>query len=191
MIFSKKFNQGRIFSLPWLLLVILSSKQQSMKYKNSQEFLKRLSNLFNGLLAFPLLLVGFGYLEVSSGSWVAMMESSNSLVFSMIAGLGIISTWLSLRFKRESRKLTLLPTIHDKMDAYFMLASFYYWSAFGLSIISAVMLFVVADVAFAVVYAYILFWMSLFRPTLRSLADLFGLKDEEKKGFLNKEDFKK
>ena len=84
----------------------------------------------------------------------------------------------------------MLATIHDKMDAYFLLASFYYWSAFGLSIISAVMLFVVADVAFAVVYAYILFWMSLFRPTLRSLADLFGLKDTEREGFLNKEDFK-
>ena len=162
-----------------------------MKYKNSQEFLKRLSNLFNGLLAFPLLLVGFGYLEVSSGSWTALMESSNSLVISMIAGLGLISTWLSLRFKRESRKLALLTTIHEKMDAYFMLASFYYWSAFGLSVISAVMLFVVADVAFAVVYAYILFWMSLFRPTLRSLADLFGLQDEERRAFLNKEDFKK
>jgi len=33
--------------------------------------------------------------------------------------------------------------------------------------------------------------MSLFRPTLRSLADLFGLKDEERRGFLDKEDFKK
>ena len=162
-----------------------------MKYKNSQEFLKRLSNLFNGLLAFPLLLVGFGYLEISSGSWQAIMESSNSLVISMVVGLGAISTWLSLRFKKESRKLTLLPTIHDKMDAYFMLASFYYWSAFGLSIISAVMLFLVADVAFAIAYAYILFWMSLFRPTLRNLADLFGLKDEERAAFINKEDFKK
>ena len=162
-----------------------------MKYKNSQEFLKRLSNLFNGLLAFPLLLVGFGYLEITSGSWAAIMESSNSLVVSMSAGLGVIATWLSLRFKRESRKLAMLETIHDKMDAYFMLASFYYWSAFGLSIISAVMLFLVAHLAFAVVYAYILFWMSLARPSLRSLADLFGLKDEEKRAFMNKEDFNK
>jgi hypothetical protein len=162
-----------------------------MKYKNSQEFLRRLSNLFNGLLAFPLLLVGFGYLEVSNGSWTALMESSNSLMVSMIVGLGVISTWLSLRFRKESRKLVMLNTIHEKMDAYFMLASFYYWSSFGLSIISAVMLFVIADVAFAVVYAYILFWMSIYRPTLRSLADLFGLEDEERRAFLEKEDFKK
>jgi hypothetical protein len=162
-----------------------------MKYKNSQEFLRRLSTLFNGLLAFPLLLVGFGYLEVSNGNWPAIIESSNSLVVSMVAGLGIISTWLSLRFKKESRKLNLLNSIQEKMTAYFMLASYYYWSAFGLSVISAVMLFLVADITFAVAYAYILFWMSLFRPTLRSLADLFGLKDEEREAFLNKEDFKK
>lgn len=162
-----------------------------MKYKNSQEFLRKLSNLFNGLLAFPLLLVGFGYLEVSNGSWTAIMESNDALVISMVVGLIVISTYLSLRFKKESRKLTALDTIHDKMDAYFMLASFYYWSSFGLAIIAAVMQFVVAHVAFAVVYAYILFWMSLFRPTLRSLADLFGLKDEERRAFLEKEDFKK
>ena len=162
-----------------------------MKYKNSEEFLKKLSNLFNGLLAFPLLLVGFGYLDVSNGSWEALMTSSESLLFSMIIGLLAISTYLSLRFKRESRKLSLLTNIHEKMDAYFMLASFYYWSAFGLSIIAAVMLFVVANVALAVVYAYILFWKSLFRPTLRSLADLFGFKDEERRVFLDKEPFKK
>lgn len=158
-----------------------------MQYKNSQEFLRRLNNLFNGLLAFPLLVVGFGYLEITSGSWQPMVESSNALVFSMVAGIGILATWLSLRFKRESRKLALLLTLQDKMAAYYLLASFYYWSAFGLSMISAIMLFLVADLAFAVVYAYILFWMSLFRPTLKSLADLFGLKGEERKNFLNKE----
>ena len=162
-----------------------------MKYKNSEEFLKKLSNLFNGLLAFPLLLIGFGYLEVSNGLWEAMMTSTEALRVSMIVGLLVISTYLSLRFKKESRKLTSLLTIQEKMDAYFTLASFYYWSAFGLSIITSIMLFAVANVAFAVVYAYILFWMSLFRPTLRSLADLFGLKDEERRVFLDKEPFKK
>lgn len=162
-----------------------------MKYKNSQEFLKKLSNLYNGLLAFPILLVGFGYLEISNGNWTAIVESSNALVGSMVVGLVVISTYLSLRFKKETRKLSNLLTIHDKMDAYFMLASFYYWSAFGLSIIAAIMLLVAAHLAFAVVYAYIIFWMSIFRPTLRSLADLFGLKDEERRGFLEKEDFKK
>jgi len=161
-----------------------------MRYKSSQDFLRRLSNLFNGLIAFPLLVVGFGYLEISSGSWTALMESTSAIVVSMVSGLVIITTYISLRFKRESRKLIVFRTIHDKMDAYFSLASFYYWSAFGLAIITCVMLFLLADVSFAVVYAYILFWMSIFRPTLRSLADLFDLKDEEKRAFINKELFK-
>ncbi len=160
-----------------------------MKYKSSQDFLRRLNNLFNGLIAFPLLLVGFGYLEISSGSWTALMESSNALIGSMMVGLVVIFTYLSTRFKRESRKLVVFLTIQEKMDAYFALASFYYWSAFGISIITTAMLFLLAHVGFAVVYAYVLFWMSLFRPTLRSLADLFDLKDEERKAFLNKEPF--
>ena len=160
-----------------------------MRYKSSQEFLRRLSNLFNGLIAFPLLVVGFGYLEISNNSWKALMESTPAMIISMVAGLVIITTYISLRFKKESRKLTVFLTIQDKMDAYFSLASFYYWSAFGLAIIASAMLFLLADVAFAVVYAYILFWMSIFRPTLRSIADLFDLKDEERRAFMNKEPF--
>lgn len=162
-----------------------------MRYKSSQEFIRRLSNLFNGLIAFPLLVVGFGYLEISSGSWTALMESTPSLIISMVAGLVIITTYISLRFKKESRKLTVFLTIQDKMDAYFSLASFYYWSAFGMAIISSTMLFLLAEVAFAVAYAYILFWMSIFRPTLKSVADLFDLKDEERRVFMNKEPFNK
>lgn len=163
----------------------------SMKYKSSQEFLRKVSNLFNLLIAFPLVLVGFGYLEIKSGSWTALMASSNSLVMSMVIGLAVIATYLSVRFRKESRKLGGLPTVHDKMDAYFILASFYYWASFGINMVSAVMLFVVADLAFAVVFAYILFWLSIVRPSLTSLADLFNLKGEERRRFLNKEPFNK
>ena len=160
-----------------------------MNYKDSGEFLRKLGNLFNGLLAFPLLLVGFGYLEISNGSWNSVIESSDAMVISMVAGLVIITTYLSLKFRKESRKLTGLISVHEKMDAYYMLASFYYWSSFGLSIIAAAMLFLLGHLAFAVVYAYILFWMSIFRPTLRGLSDLFGLEGEERRAFLEKEPF--
>ena len=73
------------------------------------------------------------------------------------------------------------------MAAYYSLARFYYWSAFAISVIAAALLFLFAHLAFAVIYAYMLFWMSVFRPALRSLADLFDLQDEEKLKFLNKE----
>ena len=159
-----------------------------MKFTDSQAFINKLNNLFNGLIALPLLVVGFGYLEISNGSWSAIIEPENAIVVSMVLGLGALATFVSLKFKKETRKLTVFDDIQVKMVAYYGLASFYYWSMFILSIISAALLFVFAHLSFAVVYAFILFWMSVFRPTLRSLADLFGLKDEEKMKFLNKED---
>lgn len=159
-----------------------------MEFKDSQVFLNKLNNLFNGLLAAPLLLIGFGYLEVSNGSWVAVMEPSNAIVVSMILAIGALVTYLSLKFKKESRKIISFEDIQVKMVAYYGLAKFYYLSVFALSIISATLLFLFAHLAFTVIYAYMIFWMSIFRPTLRSLADLFGLKDEEKRKFLNKED---
>ncbi len=160
-----------------------------MKFIDSQAFVNKLNNLFNGLIALPLLVVGFGYLEISTGSWSALMEPSNAIVIGMITALGVLITFVSLQFKKESRKFTVFDDIQAKMAAYFSLASFYYWSAFALSIISAALLFLFAHLAFAVIYAYMLFWMSVFRPTLRSLADLFDLKDEERLKFLNKEPF--
>lgn len=158
-----------------------------MKFKDSQVFLNKLNNLFNGLLAIPLLLIGFGYLEISNGLWSAVMEPTNAIVVSMVLALGVLVTYISLQFKKETRKLTVLDDIQSKMVAYFGLARFYYWSVFALSIIAAALLFLFAHLAFSVIYAYMLFWMSVFRPTLRSLADLFDLQDAEKLKFLNKE----
>ena len=158
-----------------------------MKFTDSQGFLSKLNNLFNGLIALPLLIIGFGYLEISSGAWSALMEPSNAIVIGMVLALGVLATYVSLKFKKESRNLTVFDDIQTKMAAYFSLARFYYWSVFTLSIIAAALLFLFAHLAFTVIYAYMLFWMSVFRPTLRSLADLFDLKDEEKADFLNNE----
>lgn len=135
----------------------------------------------------PLLVVGFGYLEISNGSWSAIMASTNAIIVGMVLALGVLVTYISLKFKKESRKLNVFDDIQSKMAAYYSLARFYYWSVFALSVIAATLLFLFAHLAFAVIYAFMLFWMSVFRPTLRSLADLFDLRDEEKLKFLNKE----
>ena len=135
----------------------------------------------------PLLVVGFGYLEISNGSWSAIMASTNAIIVGMVLALGLLVTYISLKFKQESRKLNVFDDIQSKMAAYYSLARFYYWSVFALSVIAATLLFLFAHLAFAVIYAFMLFWMSVFRPTLRSLADLFDLRDEEKLKFLNKE----
>ncbi len=160
-----------------------------MKFTDSQAFVGKLNNLFNGLIALPLLINGFGYLEISTGSWSALIEPTNAVIGSMLVALTGLVTYISIQFKKESRKLGVFDNIQAKMSAYYSLAIFYYWSVFALSIIAAALLFLFAHPAFAVLYAYMLFWMSVFRPTLRNLADLFDLGDEEKKKFLNKEPF--
>ena len=159
-----------------------------MQFTSSESFITKLNNLFNGLLAIPLLLVGFGYLEIDNGSWTALIEPTNALIIGMSTGLGALILYLSLRFKKESRTLMVFDTIQAKMEAYYSLASFYYWSVFALSLVTAAMLYLFAHLVFSVIYAFIIFWMSVFRPTLRSLADLFDLKDEERSKFINKED---
>jgi hypothetical protein len=159
-----------------------------MKFTSSQVFINKLNNLFNGLIALPLLFVAFGYLEISNGDWVGVMQADNVLLISTIAGMGALVSYLSLRFKKESRNLTVFDDLQVKMEAYYRLASFYYWSVFALAVSTTALLYFFAHVAYAVLYAFILFWMSVFRPTVRSLADLFSLEGDEKRKFLNKED---
>ena len=158
-----------------------------MKFPNSQIFINKLNNLFNLLIAIPLLLVGYGYLEISSGSWTALMVPTNAIIIGMSVVLALLVVYLSLRFKSESRKLTVFDELDRKMESYYSLATFYYCSVFAMAMMSAILLYLFAHVAFAVVYAFILFWVSVFRPTIRSIADLFALKDEERRKFLNKE----
>lgn len=158
-----------------------------MKFSDSQVFVNKLNNLFNMLIAIPLLLVGFGYLEISSGSWSALMEPTNEIVIGLGAGIAIMISYLSFRFKNESRNLVIFENLKLKMNSYYRLATFYYWSAFALACMATALLYLFAHPAFAIVYAFILFWLSVFRPTIKSLADIFALKDEEKRKFLNKE----
>ncbi|RLD21737.1 MAG: hypothetical protein DRI71_08495 [Bacteroidetes bacterium] len=158
-----------------------------MNFTSSQVFINKLNNLFNGLIALPLLLVGYGYLEITYRDWEAVMSIDNAILISTIVGMGALVSYLSLRFKKESRNLTVFDDIQVKMEAYYRLASFYYWSVFALSITTTALLFFFAHVAYAVLYAFILFWMSVFRPTVRSLTDLFALEDEEKRKFLKNE----
>ncbi len=159
-----------------------------MKFPDSGVFINKLNNLFNGLIALPLLLVGFGYLEITSGSWTALMVAPPALLVSTVVGLGLLVIYLSLRFKKETRSLAVFDTVQEKMVGYYRLATFYYWSVFALAILTTVFLYLFAHVAYAVVYAFILFWMSVFRPTLTSLAKLFDLQDDERRKFINKEE---
>jgi hypothetical protein len=158
-----------------------------MEFTDSSDFLNKLNNLFNGLIAAPLLIVGFGYLEIDGGSWQGLLAPNNSIVIGMIIALGVLVSFISLKFKKESRKLVIFDDVKVQMTAYYGLARFYYFSVFALSLIAAALLFIFAHRAFAVVYAFMLFWLSVFRPTLRSLANLFNLKDEQKTEFMNKE----
>jgi hypothetical protein len=158
-----------------------------MEFTDSSDFINKLNNIFNGLIAVPLLIVGFGYLEIDGGSWQGLLTQNNSIIIGMVVALGILVTFISLKFKKESRKLVVFDDVKVQMTAYYGLAKFYYFSVFALSLMAAALLFIFAHLAFAVVYAFMLFWLSVFRPTLRSLATLFDLKDEQKTKFLNKE----
>ena len=157
------------------------------KFTNSGEFIEKLNTNFNALIALPLLLIGVGYLQVEHRDWPALLAADKALRGSVVVGLALLVTLISLRFKREARKLAAFNDLSWQMSTYYQLAMFYYKTMFALSMLMAVLLFLWAATELALVYVYLLFWLSVFRPSLRSVADVFGLEGETRRQFINKE----
>lgn len=157
------------------------------QFSNSREFIDKLNINFNALIALPLLLIGLGYLQVEHRDWPALLEADRALRGSVVVGLALLVTLISLRFKREARKLAAVNDLSWQMSTYYQLAMFYYKTMFALAMLMAVLLFLWAATELALVYVYLLFWLSIFRPNLRSVADIFGLEGETRRQFINKE----
>jgi len=157
------------------------------QFKNSQEFLDKLNQWFNALIAPPLLFMGYGYLEIYSGR-VSGFTRANDLVTgvtTLIIVTGMVM--LSIRFKREVRIVGDLKSLKDQLEQYLIRAKKYYLQVFALSSLCVLFLFSFGRLEFSAAYAFILFTLSLFKPTLISLAKTFRLKDEVKAAFIKKE----
>ncbi len=160
-----------------------------MTFASPEEFLDRLNQWFNGLIALPLLLVAYGYLEIFSGGITAMVEVTNFLIATIIIICLIFSILATRTYKNQIRAIDKTEPVPLRLTAYFFISKYFFLKIFVVSLISVVGLYVTGSVAFAGFYAFLLFLLSIYRPALLNVANKLALKGEERSNFLKKNSF--
>ena len=158
-----------------------------MIFQSSQDFIDKLNNLFNGLIALPLLLIAFGYLEIYSGDFNGYV-TLNSWYFSLVFVIVIVGlmVYLFRSFKTEVKKIDTSLSIMDRVVFYYNTAKRFYLRVFFLSLFTTGLLFLFGEKSYAGAYAFILFILSVNRPNLGSIASQLGLKGDDRQTFINK-----
>lgn len=161
-----------------------------MSFHSSGEFIDKLNKLFNAFIALPLLLVGFGYLEIYSGSYAGLTTFSSPYLTGIVI-LALVGSMLGLsrNFKVNVNRISSDQSIKERVEVYFIAAKQFYVRVFGLSALATLLLYIFGETVYAVAYAFILFVLSVYRPSLATIASQLGLKGQDRKDFLEKKNY--
>ena len=163
-----------------------------MNFTTAGELNDKLNQLFNGLIAIPLLLVAYGYLEIYSGGYAGVVSlKSNGLLIGIIAVLVLVTAYLMRRFRQQIKLISQDLTLEDRAKEYFLISRQYYLYCFLLAMIETALLYVFGEVAFAGVYAFNLFVLSVNRPGIGTMANYLSLEGQTRKDFINRVEFEK
>jgi hypothetical protein len=155
-----------------------------MSFNTPEEFLDSLNKWFNGLIALPLLAVAYGYLEIFSGGltgvFIIDIYATGVIIFLLLAYAVFITRSYKILISNISKDDLLAERLLD----YFEVSKSFFLKIFVVSIISVSGLYITGSVAFAGFYAFLLFLLSIYRPSLLTVANKLGLKGDEKNAFL-------
>ncbi|MCF6351919.1 MAG: hypothetical protein L3J06_02810 [Cyclobacteriaceae bacterium] len=160
-----------------------------MTFTSPEEFLDRLNQWFNSLIALPLLLVAYGYLEIFSGGITAMVEVSRYVVIFLVTTSLAYAILVTRLYKNEIKAIDKALALRLRLVSYYSISKVFFIRIFVVSLISVVGLYVTGSVAFAGFYAFLLFLLSIYRPALLNVANKLALKGEERTNFLKKNSF--
>ncbi len=155
-----------------------------MNFNSPETFIEKLNNWFNGLIALPLLAVGFGYLELFSGGITGLIEIDIYITAAIITVLIIYAVVVTRDFKKQIKMISKDESLLAKLENYFVLSKQFYIKIFVISMVAVIGLYVVGSISYAGFYAFLLFLLSIYRPSLLTVATKLGMKKEERKEFI-------
>ncbi len=155
-----------------------------MNFNSPESFLEKLNNWFNGLIALPLLAVGFGYLELFSGGIKGLIKINIYITVVVITVLIIYAVAVTWHYKKQIKKIASDDALLVRLESYFILSKQFYIKIFAVSMVAVLGLYVTGSVAYAGFYAFLLFLLSIYRPSLFTVATKLGMKKEERKAFI-------
>ncbi|MGK7391715.1 MAG: hypothetical protein ACNS60_15285 [Candidatus Cyclobacteriaceae bacterium M2_1C_046] len=158
-----------------------------MHIDDVKKFDQKISLIFHAVIAGPLILYCFTYLETLGGDTIAVYgEPSTTLKLFVSISSGILVYLAFYFYRKELRVARGFETLEEKFKKLFSASIIHYALLELASIIAALAFFLTHDHLFTAVYVFILFLMSLNRPTPRKYIRDLHLRGEERDIVLNK-----
>ena len=155
-----------------------------MNFNSPESFLEKLNNWFNGFIALPLLAVGYGYLEIFSGGLVGLYPIDIYVTLAIIALLLISAVYITYTYKLLIRGIGSDDPLALRIATYFDVSKLFFLRIFIIAMLAVIGLYITGSIAYAGFYAFLLFLLSIYRPSLLTVANKLGLKGEERSEFL-------
>lgn len=76
-----------------------------MNFNSPESFIEKLNNWFNGLIALPLLAVGYGYLEIFTGGLQGLFNMDIYVTSAIILILGIFAIVVTRNYKKGIKNI--------------------------------------------------------------------------------------
>lgn len=157
-----------------------------------EKYFTRLNNTFHAVIAGPLILFIYVYLQIDTGRITPLLPGNNTII---IAG-GLTFLYLAFLFgvfKNYRKSLKDLSrrsgSLEERLDQYSKESTRFYLFVTAPSLLIMLAMILTAQIGFSLAYFLQLFVLSVFRPSVHNIVKGLGLKDEERQIVLKKKEF--
>ncbi|MEP2772521.1 MAG: hypothetical protein ABJH05_10245 [Fulvivirga sp.] len=163
-----------------------------MQFKTPEEFHNRLGFIFHAILAVPLAVFVYLFLEIKNRGMEPNLQNGQEawLLIGSITIISFVMVFLSYRhFRKGLRSVHQLSSLKEKLPPYFTHLLKFYAVIEGSSLLMILGLYLTTSSVFIVGYMFLLLVLSLNRPTPQKYVKDLNLTKEESDIVLLKKDF--
>ncbi|MBL3655643.1 hypothetical protein [Fulvivirga sediminis] len=162
-----------------------------MTFKSPEHFHNKTGFIFHVVLALPLTAFAFLFLEIKNNGRGAVLQGDTvndviQILFPLVTAVIFIFGYR--KFKKSSRNIKG-DTLPEKLSSYFDVTMKFYIILGITSVILVLGLYLTALPIFILSYVFLLFFMSLQRPTPQKYVKDLPLRKDEREVILHKGSF--
>ena len=156
-----------------------------------EKYFNRFNNLFHGIIAGPLLIFVFLFLQIDKGRMTPLFAGYDYKLYSAMAFVISIAyfLWIFSSIKKERKKLVGKYDLEERLIQYRYLSTKFYLLMTAAGIFSILAVFFTGDLSFGFIYMVQLFLLSIYRPSVHNICKYLDLKGEERDTVLKKKEF--
>lgn len=162
-----------------------------MDFKTPEDFHQKLSLLFHGLIALPLAVFVYLFLEIKHNNLPGIIDGSLAkavnFTFNILAVA--LTVFAYYRFKKSLQRIRVDRPMKKKLEIYFSYAVSFFVLVTISSVLFVAGLYLTTSAVFIVGYVVLLFLLSLSRPTHQKYVRNLPLKEEERNAIIYKQPF--